>query len=127
MAVNQQRYHLAWLKKTIASIEAGTVTEAVDGEIWAARIGKYAIAAASAEIFSETGHAIRSQSPAEVTIFAGCSNGILGYAPTRDEYPYGGYEPAIAHRGYGLPAPFDPSVAETVDRQASAVLKALFP
>jgi hypothetical protein len=126
MAVNQQRYHLTWLKKTIANIEAGTAAEAVDGEIWAARIGKYAIAAVPAEVFSETGHAVRSHSPAEVTIFAGCSNGVLGYAPTREEYPYGGYEPAIAHRGYGQPAPFDPGVAEMVEREASAVLKTLF-
>jgi hypothetical protein len=126
MAVNQQRYHLAWLRKTIASVEAGTVADAVEGEVWAARIGNYAIAAVPAEIFSETGYAVRSNSPAEVTIFAGCSNGILGYAPTRDEYPYGGYEPAIAHRGYGQPAPFDPDVAEMVERDASAALKALF-
>ena len=81
MAINQQRYHLTWLKKTIASVEDGTVAQAVEGEVWAARIGNYAIAAAPAEIFSETGFAIRSNAPAAVTIFAGCSTAFSATPP----------------------------------------------
>ncbi len=126
MFVNQQRYHLAWLHRTIQTIETGEVARAVDGEVWAGRVGNFAIAAASGEVFSETGYAVRHHSPAQVTLFAGYSNGVLGYIPTPEEYPYGGYEPAIAHRGYGQPAAFHPSAAGIVQDEAVKALEALF-
>ncbi|MGA0210155.1 MAG: hypothetical protein ACO3LZ_09585, partial [Candidatus Nanopelagicales bacterium] len=49
-------------------------------------------------------------SPFPTTLFAGYSQGILGYMATEAEYPHGGYEPSVAQRGYAHPAPFDPAI-----------------
>jgi neutral ceramidase len=126
VTMNPIRYHISWLETMLAQEAAGGRQTAIDGEIWAARIGDCAIVAAPGEIFGAIGTAVRAQSPAPVTIFAGYSQGSLGYVATPDEYPHGGYEPAISHRGYGQPAPFSPEVAGIIERTAVALLRELF-
>jgi hypothetical protein len=78
-------------------------------------------------VFSEIGHAVRTASPAPVTLFAGYCQGVLGYIATPEEYPFGGYEPAVSHRGYGHPAPFSPEVAGIIRTAALGLLAELFP
>lgn len=124
---NTIRYHLSWLHHTIAELAAGRAPRALDAEIWAARIGDCAIVAAPGEIFGEIGFAVRSASPADVTLFTGYANGVLGYVSTPEEYPFGGYEPAVSHRGYGHPAPFAPEVAGLIRASALKLLEELFP
>jgi hypothetical protein len=124
--MNPIRYHIAWLELQLRQeAEAGRAT-AIDGEIWAARIGETAVVAGPGEIFGAIGTAVRRRSPAAVTIFAGYSQGSLGYVATPDEYPHGGYEPAISHRGYGQPAPFSPEVAGIIEQTAVELLEELF-
>lgn len=127
VTLNPVGYHVNWLEQTLAAARAGTLATVLDGEIWAARIGDCAIVAAPGEIFGEIGHAVRAASPAPVTIFAGYSNGVLGYVATPEEYPFGGYEPAVSHRGYGHPAPFSPEVAGLIRDTALELLAELFP
>ena len=98
----------------------------LDAEIWAARLGDCAIVGAPGEIFGEIGNAIRAASPAAVTIFAGYSNGVLGYVPTASEFSHGGYEPAVSHRGYGQPAPFRPDAGAMIVGAALDLLGSLF-
>lgn len=124
---NPVGYHIAWLEQTLAAARAGALDPALEGEIWAARIGDCAIVGAPGEIFGEIGHAVRSASPAGTTVFAGYCNGVLGYVATPDEYPFGGYEPAVSHRGYGHPAPFSPDVAGLIAGTAIDLLAELFP
>jgi hypothetical protein len=107
---NPVSYHIAWLEQTLAATRAGKIDALLAGEIWGARLGDCAIVGAPGEIFGEIGHAVRSASPAATTIFAGYCNGVLGYVATPEEYPHGGYEPAVSHRGYGH-GPFSPHVA----------------
>lgn len=126
VTMNPVRYHIAWLEQMLAQDAAGGRATAIDGEVWAARIGDCAIVGAPGEIFGAIGTAVRRQSPAPVTIFAGYSNGVLGYVVTPEEYPYGGYEPAISHRGYGQPAPFSPEVAGIIERTSLELLDELF-
>jgi hypothetical protein len=123
---NPISYHIAWLQQTLAGARAGTLDQALDGEIWAARLGDCAIVGAPGEIFSEIGAAVRAASPAATTIFAGYCQGVLGYVATPEEYPFGGYEPAVSHRGYGHPAPFDPAVAGIIRDTAIELLGGLF-
>ena len=127
VTMNPIRYHIAWLQRTLAAVREGRAAPASDGEIWAVRIGETAIVAAPGEIFSEIGAAVRHASPAQTTIFAGYANGVLGYVATPEEYPFGGYEPAVAHRGYDHPAPFSPEVAGIIERTAGELLRELFP
>ena len=95
--------------------------------VWASRLGDTAIVGAPGEIFGEIGAAVRSASPSPVTLFAGYCNGSLGYVATPEEYPFGGYEPAVSHRGYGHPAPFSPDVAGILRETALELLGQLFP
>ena len=126
VTMNPIRYHISWLETMLAQEAAGGRATALDGEIWAARIGACAIVGAPGEIFGAIGTAVRRQSPAPVTIFAGYSQGSLGYVATPDEYPHGGYEPSVSHRGYGQPAPFSPDVAGIIERTATELLRDLF-
>ena len=126
VTMNPVRYHIDWLELQLLQDAEGGRATAVDGEIWAARLGETAIVGAPGEIFGAIGTAVRRRSPAPVTIFAGYSQGSLGYVATPDEYPFGGYEPAISHRGYGQPAPFAPSVAGIIEDTAVTLLEELF-
>ena len=126
VTMNPVRYHIDWLELQLRQDRDGGRATAIDGEIWAARLGDTAIVGAPGEIFGAIGTAVRRRSPAPVTIFAGYSQGSLGYVATPDEYPFGGYEPAVSHRGYGQPAPFDSSVAGIIEDTAVALLEELF-
>jgi hypothetical protein len=126
VTMNPVRYHIDWLELQLRLDAEGGRATAVDGEIWAARIGETAIVGAPGEIFGAIGTAVRRRSPAPVTMFAGYCQGSLGYVATPDEYPYGGYEPAVSHRGYGQPAPFHPSVAGIIEDTAVSLLEDLF-
>jgi hypothetical protein len=117
---------VGWLETMLAQEAAGGRATAVDGEVWAALVGDCAIAGAPGEIFGAIGTAVGRQSPAPVTIFAGYSQGSLGYVATPDEYPFGGYEPSVSHRGYGQPAPFSPEVAGIIERTAVELLREPF-
>jgi len=126
VTTNPVGYHIAWLEAMLADEAAGGRATAIDGEIWAARIGDCAIVGAPGEIFGAIGTAVRAASPARVTLFAGYCNGVLGYVATPDEYPFGGYEPSISHRGYGQPAPFSPDVAGIIERVSGELLAEMF-
>jgi neutral ceramidase len=126
VTTNPVRYHVAWLERMLADEAGGGRATALDGEVWAARIGDCAIVGAPGEIFGAIGTAVRRASPAPTTIFAGYCQGSLGYVATPDEYPFGGYEPAVSHRGYGQPAPFSPEVAGMIERTALDLLQELF-
>jgi hypothetical protein len=52
-----------------------------------------AIWSAPLELFCEIAIDVRNQSPFPYTFYFGYSNGSLGYLPTREEFPRGGYEP----------------------------------
>lgn len=123
---NPVTYHVRWLEHILSRAKVGPLATFLEAEMWAARIGSCAIVGAPGEIFSEIGHAVRAASPATVTIFAGYSQGVLGYVATPDEYPHGGYEPSVSHRGYGAPAPFSPSVAAIIRDSALDLLGELF-
>lgn len=123
---NPVRYHINWLAQMLELAHQNALPTEVDGEIWAARIGDCAIVGAPGEVFGEIGAAVREGSPAQTTIFAGYCHGVLGYIATPEEYPYGGYEPAVSHRGYGLPAPFSPEVAGIIRDTSLGLLRELF-
>jgi hypothetical protein len=127
VTTNPVRYHVAWLRAMLASAAHAPLPREVPGEIWAARIGDCAVVGTPGEIFGEIGAAVRAASPARVTLFAGYCNGVLGYVATPEEYPFGGYEPAVSHRGYGHPAPFSPEVAGIIRETSLELLADLFP
>jgi neutral ceramidase len=108
---NPVRYHVSWLRRMLDRGDALSGWQTSRGEVWAMRVGDCAIVGAPGEIFSEIGREVRTRSPFATTLFAGYCQGILGYVATPEEHPFGGYEPAVAQRGYDHPAPFAPEAA----------------
>jgi len=126
VTTNPVGYHIAWLRLMLDQADEGPLPASVEGEVWAARFGDCAIVGTPGEVFGEIGAAVREASPAGTTIFAGYCGGVLGYISTPEEYPHGGYEPAVSHRGYGHPAPFSPDVAGIIRDTSLELLAELF-
>jgi neutral ceramidase len=72
------------------------------------------------EVFVEIGLAIKEKSPFEFTLPLECTNGCIGYMPTRKAFDEGGYEPAMAFKLFGI-YPVDKDVAEKVINSAVGI------
>jgi neutral ceramidase len=94
-------------------------------EIQAFRLGECAIVAHAAETFNEIGAAIKRGSPAPITLFAGYSNGCIGYLPTAAEHARGGYEVELSPYIYRMPGLLDPGCEALITQRSLQVLRAL--
>ncbi|MCU1489218.1 MAG: hypothetical protein JWM85_623 [Acidimicrobiaceae bacterium] len=102
-ALNPLDYHVQWAENSVARLKSGEVIEtSVSAYVQAIRIGDLAIVGLPGEPFNEIGRAVKDASVAPFTLFAGYSNGYVGYFPTAAEYPYGGYEPSYSHHNTEL-------------------------
>jgi neutral ceramidase len=63
-----------------------------DVPLQAIRLGNIGIAAAPCEVFSETGLAIKANSPFAQTMTMELANGYSGYLPSEQQHGWGGYE-----------------------------------
>lgn len=103
--------HALW-KSFVERVDPVTV------EIRVLRIGDLAIVSMPGEPFSGIGHAIKSASPFDYTIFAGYSSGVgHGYMPMASDYNLGGYEVEGTRYGEGA--------AEKVIKVATEMLQSL--
>lgn len=123
--LNPIRYHISWLTEILKMAALAPLPEEVSGEIWVARLGDCAIVGTPGELFSEIGAQVRRRSPFKTTLFAGYSQGVLGYVATPEEYQWGGYEPTVAQRGYGHPAPFAPEASRILIEESLSLLNQL--
>jgi len=116
-----------WTWDALQAWENESVRDSIPCEIMAMRLGEVALVAAPLEIFSETGLAIKSDSPAKLTVICSNSNGGVGYLPTRDAYLVSDYTnpDGLAPKVYGLYALSES--AEPLFRQTViGMLKELF-
>lgn len=80
-----------------------TIDLFISGEIQSLAIGDCAIVGMPGEIFVKIGLEIAEKSPFPLTIPIAHTNGSIGYVPTADQVPLGGYEIQSARaRKYGL-------------------------
>jgi hypothetical protein len=122
------RFHgLNWARRTQRELESGSPRTSVKGAVTAIRIGDAAIVSGPGEIFTEIGLAVKERSPADVTFYAGYSNGCISYMPTAAEYPLGGYEPTYGHKTYGLPAQVAPETERLLVETGVRLAVSLFP
>lgn len=122
------RFHgLNWAHRVEQELLTGKPRLAVKGTIHAVRIGNGAIVTGPGEVFTEIGLAVKERSPAEVTLYAGYTNGAISYFPTAAEYPLGGYEPTYGHKPHGLPAQVSPECERLLVETAVKLLRSLFP
>ncbi len=119
-------YHARWAEQTEEKIRAGEAPTELDGPITAVRIGDGVIATGPGEIFGEIGLAVKERSPAEVTLYAGYTNGIVTYFPTAAEFPLGGYEPDYGNRSFGQVAQVTPESERILTETAVRLVEGLF-
>jgi neutral ceramidase len=92
-------------------------------EVQAFALGDLALVSVAAEPFVETGLATKAALPfGGATFFAGYTNGCVGYVPTAQAIPLGGYEVQEAHIAYRMPAPFIPEAEQMVVRACVSAL-----
>ena len=92
------------IEALVKALESGETDLKVSGEIQAIAIGDFAIVGMPGEIFIKIGLEIVKQSPFARTIAISHTNGSIGYVPTADQVPLGGYEVDRARaRKYGIP------------------------
>jgi hypothetical protein len=86
-------------------------------EIQVIALGEVAIVAFPVELFSDLGRRVKTGSPFPDTLIATLANGWHGYAPTREAFARGGYEPRFAYPSRLAP--------EAGDRMTDAALELL--
>jgi hypothetical protein len=89
----------------------------VETELHGIRLGEVALVGFAGEPFSELGIQVKARSPFPHTLFSGYTNDYLGYLPTAEAYPDGGYEVDTS--------PFRPGAGEQVVEASLALLAAL--
>jgi hypothetical protein len=92
----------------------------VKARLQAIRIGSLGIVSSPCETFTETGLAIKKQSPLKQTFTIELANGYNGYLPPPDQHRLGGYETWRARSSY-LAADAEPKVRETMLKLLKAV------
>ena len=114
-------------RRVQAEHASGSPRTSVPGSINAVRIGDGAIVSGPGEIFTEIGMAVKERSPADVTLYAGYTNGAVSYLPIAAEYPLGGYEPGYGNKSYGLPAQVAPATERILVETGARLVRSLFP
>jgi len=87
----------------VEALESGDADLGVAAETQALAIGDCAIVGMPGEIFVKIGMAAAEKSPFARTISISHANGAVGYVPTADQIPLGGYEIEMARASkYGI-------------------------
>jgi hypothetical protein len=121
------RYDSRWAREIEEEILGGHARTHVEASVAAVRVGDGAIVVAPGEIFTEIGLAVKERSSADVTLYAGYTNGIVSYFPTAAEYPLGGYEPGYGNRTFWLPAQVAPECERILVEAGARLASHLFP
>jgi len=87
------------------------------------QLGKLLWVGYGAEVFNQIGTQIKDISPTEHTIFSSMTNGCIGYLPTAEEHPLGGYEIDLSPFFYRLPGRLDPSAAKIIQDKVEQKLR----
>src|SRR5205814_5425828 len=72
----------------------------LQAKVQAIRVGSLGIASSPCETFTETGLAIKKNSPLKPTFTIELANGYNGYLPTPEQHQLGGYETWRARSSY---------------------------
>ena len=125
--VKVANYHAGWARKIESQLQDGTAPTSVTGAVHAVRIGDGVIVTGPGETFTEYGISVKERSPGSPTLYAGYTNGLLGYLPTASEYQHHGYEAGYGYKSVGLPSLFDPSVEQILVETGVRLAERLFP
>lgn len=118
--------HARWAEAVERRAVDGTLEKSVPVPMLAIRIGGACFTAWPCEPFCELGLEVKTRSAAPFPVTLGYSNDLVGYVATPREYPFGGYEPTLAQRHFGRPAPYAPEASAILVEQALALTDVLF-
>jgi hypothetical protein len=116
-----------WATDALAAVSAGSARTTVPCEAMVVRLGPVAVVALPLEVFTATGIAVKTDSPAEMTVVVTNANGGVGYLPTEDAYEGGDYTnpEGLAPKVYGLYA-FAPAAEPLVRDGVLDLINTLF-
>ena len=77
------------------------------------------------EVLSEIGMHIKKALAPATTVTVAYSNGLIGYIPSKNAHPYGGYEVDGSHFYFRLPAPFTDDVEDRIVARSLELVKSL--
>ncbi len=107
-------WQFGWAKDALESAKAGKRSADVPIEIQVLALSEdIVVVGMPGEVFVEIGLEIKEKSPFKHTFPVECTNGCIGYMPTREAFDEGGYEPASAFKLFGI-YPVDKDVAQKV-------------
>ncbi len=90
-----------WQETILKKQSQGISKLSIDLEIQMIQINEGSFAGIPMEPFSEVAIELQEQLDNEFMFFGGYTNGYLGYLPTKEAYPYGGYEVELNPVVYG--------------------------
>lgn len=123
---NPLEIHATWAAAMEEHLNADTAERVLHAPVQVIRLGRRAIVGLPGEPFNEIGTYIKDHSPADFTLCCGYTNDAVGYLPTSEEHPYGGYEVAVNHRHYGHAAPIARGCDRVLQKAAVELLHTLF-
>jgi hypothetical protein len=92
-------------------------------ETQALRIGPVVVASLPGEFFNAYGRQVKAAASDRPVMVAAWTNDNVGYFPTREQYPYGGYEVEVAYKYYGFPSAWTADSGEAVTAQAATLVR----
>ncbi len=105
------------LERLQRNLEAGQRQYAA--ELQAFRIGEAGLVSFPGEFFVEVGLEVRKRSPFRTTFCLGLANDTIGYIPTEEAYPEGGYEVSVTRFGPQSAARWQDAAARLLGALAS--------
>lgn len=90
-----------WLTSVLEKYEQNDRQLFIDLEIQLFQINEGSFSGIPMEPFSESALEIQEKMNNKLAFFGGYTNGYLGYLPTKESYPYGGYEVELNPVVYG--------------------------
>ena len=116
------RARLEWAREMLELARSGAGDRRQPFEIQVLRLGPLALLGMEGEIFARYQLDLEARSPLQPTILCGYANGCIGYVPTADEYPRGGYEIEEAFKVYGSVQMIAPESEELIREGAAELL-----
>ncbi|MCA1054116.1 neutral/alkaline non-lysosomal ceramidase N-terminal domain-containing protein [Rossellomorea aquimaris] len=114
----------SWLGSMVEKYEEGERQLTIDLEVQIFRVNEGSFSGIPMEPFSETALVVQEDLHTNLAFFGGYTNGYLGYLPTREAHPFGGYEVELNPIVYGpITGLWMPAVEDTAEKVVGKVLE----
>ncbi|MCA1060474.1 neutral/alkaline non-lysosomal ceramidase N-terminal domain-containing protein [Rossellomorea aquimaris] len=115
-----------WLERVLEKYEQHDRQITIELEIQSFQINEGSFSGIPMEPFSESALIIQEKLDNPIAFFGGYTNGYLGYLPTKEAYPFGGYEVELNPVVYGpITQLWMPPAEETNQRVIDTVVERL--